>query len=139
MHLHDWNILLQITYSVPYALVSARIEALGLGQGGNFRMLWVQNFSSEIFVAELVTLTFTFCRAVNGRPESGNSDPTGIIAILFVCFGTPSEHIHYTVGLMHLTVVACSLTVILSCLCYLMMFYSILFVLSHDVLKITSS
>lgn len=24
---------LQITYSVPYALVSSRIEALGLGQG----------------------------------------------------------------------------------------------------------
>lgn len=24
---------LQITYSVPYAMVSARIEALGLGQG----------------------------------------------------------------------------------------------------------
>ncbi|XP_024026663.1 sucrose transport protein SUC4-like [Morus notabilis] len=33
LNLHDWNILLQITYSVPYALVSARIEALGLGQG----------------------------------------------------------------------------------------------------------
>lgn len=30
------NISLQITYSVPYALVSSRIEALGLGQGGLF-------------------------------------------------------------------------------------------------------
>lgn len=27
------SLLLQITYSVPYALVSTRIEALGLGQG----------------------------------------------------------------------------------------------------------
>lgn len=27
---------LQITYSVPYALISSRIESLGLGQGGHF-------------------------------------------------------------------------------------------------------
>lgn len=27
---------LQITYSVPYALISTRIESLGLGQGGFF-------------------------------------------------------------------------------------------------------
>lgn len=25
--------ILQVTYSVPYALISSRIEALGLGQG----------------------------------------------------------------------------------------------------------
>lgn len=74
---------MQITYSVPYALVSARIEALGLGQGAHFLILWVENFYSEFYVAELVRLTFTFLRAVNGRPESGNSDPTGIFSLLF--------------------------------------------------------
>ena len=30
------NMFWQITYSIPYALVSSRIEALGLGQGGHY-------------------------------------------------------------------------------------------------------
>lgn len=31
-----WNNSLQITYSVPYAMICSRVESLQLGQGGDW-------------------------------------------------------------------------------------------------------
>lgn len=82
---------IQITYSVPYALVSSRIEPLGLGQGMNFLLMakfLLQRFSPAtklMYPAKsFLWLWLNFCRAINGRAESGYCDPSGII--LFFLF-----------------------------------------------------
>ncbi|KAI3465197.1 hypothetical protein Pfo_021860 [Paulownia fortunei] len=65
---------LAITYSVPYALVSTRIEALGLGQG------WLERAFDFIICSPRV-LHFEelcqSCRAIHGSSESGNCNSTG--------------------------------------------------------------
>lgn len=53
---HILYILWQITYSVPYAMISARIEALGLGQGRFLNIVDASIFSSY--------LIFYFCNSL---------------------------------------------------------------------------
>lgn len=78
--------LLQITYSVPYALISTRIESLGLGQGGFFFFLVgiLAKFFWEVQAVGLLILMLGYCRIINGCLESGNSDPTGMAALTFL-------------------------------------------------------
>jgi hypothetical protein len=81
--------VLQITYSVPYALISTRIESLGLGQGDHFFFYGYtyKNFLGDVCCwAAYLNKWLGSCRIINGCPESGNSDPTGMAALSFLYY-----------------------------------------------------
>lgn len=74
---------LQITYSVPYALISSRIESLGLGQGEHFfsGCQCVLKVLIGVLVLGLLMLMLGSCRLINGCTESGNCNTTGMAAL----------------------------------------------------------